>query len=314
MNELIEQNGDKKNDSDERPSCFIIMPISDPDSYEKGHFKRVYENIFKPACALAGYKAVRADDVVNANLIHLDILRKILESPMAICDLSTRNPNVMFELGLRQAFDKPVVLVQEIGTPPIFDISPLRYTEYHREHIYESVLEDQKKIAEVIRETAKSGANDVNSIVRLLSLTQPAQLAQISEGERESGLLQTILAELNFLKTEIKRDQFERQKTFRNTVNAKSYALETAERDVRLTSFPGISVRAENLIEEIHQDIANARTERIEEHKEELFALYKLINSYSPATEKENNELNELKASLDGAEVLLQKFAEIILF
>ncbi len=29
--------------------CFIIMPIADPDGYAKGHFHRVYRDIFVPA-------------------------------------------------------------------------------------------------------------------------------------------------------------------------------------------------------------------------------------------------------------------------
>ena len=128
--------------------CFIIMPIADPDGYDKGHFKKVYEDIIKIACTKANFNPVRADEVKQTNLIHLDILQKLLESPMAICDLSNRNPNVLFELGLRQAFDKPTVLIQEIGTPKIFDISPLRYTEYRKELKYRDVLEDQEFIAE----------------------------------------------------------------------------------------------------------------------------------------------------------------------
>ncbi|MGN6898239.1 hypothetical protein ACTHT1_12455, partial [Neisseria sp. P0015.S002] len=79
-----------------------------------------------PACEKSGFRACRADDVKATNLIQLDILKKLIEAPIAICDLSTRNPNVLFELGIRQAFDKPVVLIQEIGTPPIFDITGLR--------------------------------------------------------------------------------------------------------------------------------------------------------------------------------------------
>ena len=120
------------------------MPISDQEGYEKGQFTKVYEDIFKPACISSGYDPIRADEVKQTNLIHLDILQKLIASPMAICDLSSRNPNVLFELGLRQAFDKPTVLVQEVGTPKIFDIAPLRYTEYRKELRYREVLEDQK--------------------------------------------------------------------------------------------------------------------------------------------------------------------------
>lgn len=124
------QDAPEVTETPENNDCFIIMPIADHPDYKQGHFKRVYEDIIKPACQAAGYRAVRADDVAQTNLIHLDILQKLLESPMAICDLSTRNPNVLFELGLRQAFDKPTILIQEVGTPQIFDINLFRYTQY----------------------------------------------------------------------------------------------------------------------------------------------------------------------------------------
>lgn len=163
------------------PECFVIMPIADPDGYDKGHFTKVYEDIFKPACEGSGYKPVRADEVKQTNLIHLDILQKLIESPMAICDLSSRNPNVLFELGLRQAFDKPTVLVQETGTPKIFDIAPLRYTEYRKELRYREVLEDQQFIVGAINATreATSKGEGVNSIVSILSLSKPAMLSCI---------------------------------------------------------------------------------------------------------------------------------------
>lgn len=74
------------------------MPISNPDGYEANHFQDVYENLIKSACQKAGFKAVRADDIKQTNLIHLDVIQRLIQSPMAICDLSNRNPNVLFEL------------------------------------------------------------------------------------------------------------------------------------------------------------------------------------------------------------------------
>lgn len=192
-----------------QPECFVIMPISDPDGYEPGHFGKVFDDLFVPACDSVGYRAVRADQVRQTNLIHLDVLQKIVESPMAICDLSSRNPNVLFELGLRQAFDKPTVLVQEKGTPAIFDITPLRYTEYHREMLYRQVIEDQEKLTNAIRATKEAIGNSksVNSIVKLLSLTNAASLTNISEGDKESALLQIIMSEISNLRTEVSRSQ-----------------------------------------------------------------------------------------------------------
>ncbi|MEK6284763.1 MAG: hypothetical protein AABO57_03390 [Acidobacteriota bacterium] len=185
--------------------CFVVMPVRDPDGYAPGHFKHVFDDIFAPACDKAGFRPIRADQVRATNLIHLDILQKLIESPMALCDLSSRNPNVLFELGLRQAFDQPVVLVREIGTDDIFDIGPLRYTEYHKERIYHEVLEDREKIAIAIgatREAFESGQG-VNSIIRLLSLSQPASLADLQEADRDP-LLQIIRAEMSELRSEFK--------------------------------------------------------------------------------------------------------------
>ena len=160
--------------------CFIIMPISDPSGYTKGHFDKIYKDIFKPACELAGFSAIRADDVKQTNHIHIDIIHRLVSAPMAICDLSSHNPNVLFELGIRQAFDKPVVLVQECGTEPIFDINSLRYFEYRKEHKYNEVIEDQKAITKALLETEQSivEGEDVNSIIQLLKI-KPSVLGSL---------------------------------------------------------------------------------------------------------------------------------------
>lgn len=186
--------------------CFIIMPIAEPEGYDNGHFKKVYEDLFKVACAKSGFKAIRADEVQQTNLIHLDILQKLIDSPMAICDLSNRNPNVLFELGLRQAFDKPTVLVQECGTPKIFDISPLRYTEYRKELKYREVLEDQESIAEALNATKKATdkGEGINSIINLLSLSSPASLKDITDND-SAKMLQIVMSEMNELRTDFRR-------------------------------------------------------------------------------------------------------------
>jgi len=191
--------------SGDRPECFIVMPISDPDGYEAGHFQHIFDDIFVPACDAAGYKAVRADQIKETNLIHLDVLQRLLDSPMVLCDLSSRNPNVLFELGLRQAFDMPVVLVQESGTPKIFDIAPLRFTEYRRARVYHEVIEDQQKISTALaatREAFAKGAG-INSIVKILSLTKPAALPDVQETNRDPAF-QIIRAELNDLRNEMR--------------------------------------------------------------------------------------------------------------
>lgn len=177
------------------------MPISDPSGYEKGHFERVYMDIFVPACKNAGFKAERADKVSETNVIQLDVLQRLLTAPMALCDLSSRNPNVMFELGLRQAFEMPVVLVQEEDTPPIFDIAVLRYLTYRSTRLYHEVVEDQNKITNTLRSTVNG--RGINSLVKLLGLTSPPSPMRLAEAQGDP-LLSVVLAELSSLRREIR--------------------------------------------------------------------------------------------------------------
>ncbi len=179
--------------------CFIIMPISDVDGYDKGHFSRVYEDIIKPAVENTEFTVSRADEVKETNFIHLDILKKLIDAPIAICDLSSRNPNVLFELGIRQAFDKPVVLIQEQGTPKIFDIGPLRYLEYSKSMKYHEVLKTQTELTEAINATkeAEGKQGNINSIVRLMALSNPASIPTLEGDNKEAFAIDVLQSQMS---------------------------------------------------------------------------------------------------------------------
>jgi len=212
-------------DTAKSKDCFIIMPIADTEGYPAGHFKHVYENIVGPSCELAGYNAVRADDVKATNLIHLDILKKLIEAPVAICDLSSRNPNVLFELGIRQAFDRPVVLIQEIGTPKIFDIAPLRYLEYSKEMKYHEVLNSQNELKDAILATvaADGEAGNVNSIVKLLALSESAKIPEL-KGNKDGLTLGVLRAEMQEMRKLMELSMHERSRgSRRGSISAIEY-------------------------------------------------------------------------------------------
>jgi len=152
-------------------------------------------------------------------------LKKLIEAPLAICDLSNRNPNVLFELGIRQAFDKPVVLIQEEGTPKIFDITPLRYLEYSKEMKYHDVLSMQEKLKDAIEATAaaESDATNVNSIVKLMALNNSAQIPDLENG-KESLALEVLQAEMRNMRQMMEVTMFEGRKSSRKgSISAVEY-------------------------------------------------------------------------------------------
>lgn len=175
--------------------CFVLMPISDTDGYEKSHFSRVYTHIIQPACSLAGLKAVRADDVFKTNYIIVDILRRIIESEIVICDLSARNPNVLYELGIRQAFNKPVVLIKDTKTERIFDIQGLRYTEYDYALRVDLVQKNIEEIAKNVKDTMSPKPGDINSLIQLLSI-KPAAIGNPLDISAESKLILDAIAQI----------------------------------------------------------------------------------------------------------------------
>lgn len=64
-------------------------------------------------------------------MIQSTIVNDLIEADLVIADLTEHNPNVMFELGVRIAQEKPVVLMKAEGTGPLFDIdNMLRVFEY----------------------------------------------------------------------------------------------------------------------------------------------------------------------------------------
>lgn len=166
--------------SDVIKTCFIIMPISDGLDYSSDHFKRVYDFLIKPACEKAGFKPIRADDVVTTNYIAIDILKKIISSEMAMCDLSSRNPNVLYELGIRQAFNLPVTLIKDTVTKRVFDIQGFRDFEYDETLRIDNVNENISALADVIFTTYENKNKEINSLISLLGI-EPAKIFETRE-------------------------------------------------------------------------------------------------------------------------------------
>lgn len=185
--------------SSDKKRCFVIMPISDHKNYSEGHFTRIYEDLFKPAIEEAGYDSYRVDEDKICDSIIAKIFENIQECDMCLCDLSSRNPNVLYELGLRQAYDKPVVLVQDDRTETIFDVGGINTVFYKSGRLYDEVISDRSKIVDAIR--AMEDAKGSPSLVKVVN-AQKAVIdnSKVSTGDQSEVMLSIILRELNEIK------------------------------------------------------------------------------------------------------------------
>jgi nucleoside 2-deoxyribosyltransferase len=90
-----------------------------------------FEKIFKPAIEKTGLKPVRADaDIFGTGKIIDQIWRGINNAKVLVAELTTRNANVLYELGLAHALKKPVVLVSSNQADVPFDLHHIRVIYY----------------------------------------------------------------------------------------------------------------------------------------------------------------------------------------
>ncbi|MCP3402723.1 nucleoside 2-deoxyribosyltransferase [Bradyrhizobium sp. CCGB20] len=105
-------------------SCFVVMPFAGAIG---GYFHHVYE----PAIKKAGLVAVRADaDIFGTGKIIDQIWSGINAAKVLVAELTTKNPNVFYELGLAHALNKPVVLVSSNEEDVPFDLRHIRVIYY----------------------------------------------------------------------------------------------------------------------------------------------------------------------------------------
>jgi hypothetical protein len=116
-------------------------------------FEPIYEDHIRRVVSDAGLSSQRADEIASTNLITWDIWERINKSRFVIADLTDRNPNVFYEVGLAHAISKEVILLtQNMGDIP-FDLQSLRFIVY--EYSPRGMVEFEKKLKLAIEAVLK---------------------------------------------------------------------------------------------------------------------------------------------------------------
>lgn len=102
----------------------VMMPFSDD-------FDPVYD-IIKVVCEEVGYPALRVDEIYGPTKIIDDVFNTIVQSRLVICDLSGRNPNVLYEAGLAHARGRGTILLTQNKEDVPFDLRQNRFIHYLR--------------------------------------------------------------------------------------------------------------------------------------------------------------------------------------
>ncbi|MGO4153589.1 hypothetical protein [Cupriavidus sp. YAF13] len=152
-------------------SCGIVMPISDIEGYPPGHWAEVKSIISAAVRSLIDFQfevdLVSSSEV--AGVIQRRIVQRLYNDDIVICDVSAKNANVMFELGMRLAFDKPTVLIKDDVTPYIFDTGPLEHIEYPASLRHSQIQAFAAALAEKVKATYERSRQNADSTSYLKS-------------------------------------------------------------------------------------------------------------------------------------------------
>lgn len=141
--------------------AFVAMPFTEKTSaYPKGYFDEVLKHLITPAAVKANFNA-RTAKKAGSEVIQSTIVNDLDAADLVIVDLTEHNPNVLFELGMRIAFNKPVCLIRAKGTAAIFDIDHMLRVYDYNPCLWPSTLDiDVPALTEHITETWKNKDGD----------------------------------------------------------------------------------------------------------------------------------------------------------
>src|SRR4051812_4881326 len=95
-------------------TCFVIIGFGVKTDYATGReidLDKTFKNIIEPAFTELDFVCYRASDIQHSGVIDVPMYENILKADFVVADLTTLNPNVLYELGIRHAVKKNTTIV-----------------------------------------------------------------------------------------------------------------------------------------------------------------------------------------------------------
>ncbi|WP_454475074.1 hypothetical protein [Bacillus toyonensis] len=143
--------------------CGIIMPIGSMDGYSVEHWIEVKNIIIEATEQVDGinFKTnIVSQSDGEIDIIHKRIIQNLYNADIVICDMSGKNPNVMFELGMRLTFDKPTIIIKDDVTDFIFDTGAIEHLIYPKDLRFQKIVDFKRKLASRIKITYDKSQSD----------------------------------------------------------------------------------------------------------------------------------------------------------
>ncbi len=211
---------------EEEKVAFVIMPFSNTTSEHKeeywtGHF----EKILKPTIEKVGLKAERSDELRGDILAQ--IINKLVFSYVVVAELTDLNPNVFWELGVRQSFKHRTITIAQNDTPLPFDVGH-KHTHFYYPQDHLKMTEFYKQFEKALRSCLDEPDKSDSQVLEVLG--GRGTLFQIFQAEQTNRRLEALEREFDAnikIINEIEEDLKNAEKS-NSHVCGLAYCFETA--------------------------------------------------------------------------------------
>lgn len=186
-------------------TCFVVMGFGEKTDYQTQrtlNLDKTYKGIIKPAVEQCGLKCIRADDIVHSGIIDKPMYELLLDADLVIADLSTANPNAIYELGVRHALrpNTTIIMVEDEFKFP-FDLNHLLFRTYH--HLETGIdFEEVERVREIlvtaINELVLHNPQPDSPVYEYLDIEKPRRSNALKSVAPEEGVDANLVDDVTF--------------------------------------------------------------------------------------------------------------------
>jgi len=182
-------------------TCFVLSALGETHSPNRVLAETVTKEIIAPVARSLDYELIRVDRLSGRDDISHQIANELLIADIVIADLTSLNPNVMYEIGIRHAWGLPLIPIALEGTPVPFDLSQVQVVFYGSPSTASSKTAAQRKIRASIKKLAAARARESTFAEALYSVARRYEWDSVLEALKDS--LEDFLLYLLDLKHEL---------------------------------------------------------------------------------------------------------------
>lgn len=181
-------------------TCFVICPIGELKSDTRKRSDLILKYIIKAALEPEGYDVKRADELDKPGIITSQVIQHVLEDDLVVADISERNPNVFYEMAIRHAINKPIIILIDENEEIPFDVVVMRTIKINHQDL------------EIVNKSKLEIVKQLNAITTTDYIETPITIAIDLEAFKNSKneqkrMLANILNSISTIEDKLKRPE-----------------------------------------------------------------------------------------------------------